>query len=71
VAFLDPEAIQRKIGADRRRMATNMDPRIKCNNHYCIHKKDTAMWLYIKDKKSTKNYDGWCWPGLLPYLDFI
>jgi alpha 1,3-glucosidase len=47
-----------------------LDPHIKTDNNYYIHKEATALGLYIKDKNGVKDYDGWCWPGSSSYLDF-
>ena len=68
--FPHPEEMQKKLGGDGRRMVTIIDPHIKRDNNYYIHKEATALGLYIKDKKFEKDYDGWCWPGSSSYLDF-
>ena len=69
-AFPHPKEMQKKLGGDGRRMVTIVDPHIKRDNNYYIHKEATALGLYIKDKKGEKDYDGWCWPGSSSYLDF-
>jgi alpha 1,3-glucosidase len=69
-AFPNPEEMQRKLGMDGRRMVTIIDPHIKRDDNYYIHKEATALGLYIKDKKAEKDFDGWCWPGSSSYLDF-
>ena len=68
--FPNPEEMQNKLAADGRRMVTIIDPHIKTDNKYHIHKEATALGLYIKNKDGTKDYDGWCWPGSSSYLDF-
>ena len=68
--FPNPEEMQKKLAADGRRMVTIIDPHIKTDKNYYIHKEATALGLYIKDKDGTKDYDGWCWPGSSSYLDF-
>ncbi|KAL7537615.1 hypothetical protein ACHAXR_007963, partial [Thalassiosira sp. AJA248-18] len=68
--FPHPEDMQKKLGGDGRRMVTIIDPHIKRDNNYYIHKEATALGLYIKDKKGEKDFDGWCWPGSSSYLDF-
>ena len=68
--FPNPEKMQKKLGGDGRRMVTIIDPHIKRDNNYYIHKEATALGLYIKDKKGEKDFDGWCWPGSSSYLDF-
>ena len=69
-AFPDPAAMQKKLGGQGRRMVTIIDPHIKRDNGYYIHKQATSRGLYIKDKKGEKDYEGWCWPGSSSYLDF-
>ena len=51
-------------------MVTIIDPHIKRDNNYYIHKEATSRGLYIKDRTGKKDYDGWCWPGSSSYLDF-
>jgi len=68
--FPRPQEMQKKLGGDGRRMVTIIDPHIKRDNNYYIHKEATALGLYVKDKKGEKDYDGWCWPGSSSYLDF-
>ncbi len=69
-AFPNPKEMQRKLGSDGRRMVTIIDPHIKRDDNYYIHKEATALGLYIKDKNADKDFDGWCWPGSSSYLDF-
>ncbi|KAL9189094.1 hypothetical protein ACHAXT_011584 [Thalassiosira profunda] len=68
--FPHPEQMQKKLGGDGRRMVTIIDPHIKRDNNYYIHKEATALGLYVKDKNGKKDFDGWCWPGSSSYLDF-
>jgi len=68
--FPNPEEMQKKLAADGRRMVTIIDPHIKTDNNYYIHKEASALGLYIKDKNGDKDYEGWCWPGSSSYLDF-
>jgi alpha 1,3-glucosidase len=68
--FPNPADMQNKLAADGRRMVTIIDPHIKTDNNYYIHKEATSLGLYIKNKDYTKDYDGWCWPGSSSYLDF-
>lgn len=49
---------------------TIVDPHVKRDNAYYIHKESTAKGLYVKDKDGKKDFDGWCWPGSSSYLDF-
>jgi len=68
--FPNPVAMQEKLNAQGRKMVTIVDPHMKRDNDYYIHKQATAKGLYIKDKTGKKDYDGWCWPGSSSYLDF-
>jgi len=68
--FPHPEEMQQKLSSQGRRMVTIIDPHIKRDNDYYIHKEATAKGLYIKDKDGQTDYDGWCWPGSSSYLDF-
>ena len=66
--FPNPAEMQEKLWSQGRRMVTIIDPHIKRDNNYYIHKEATAKGLYIKN--GDKDYDGWCWPGSSSYLDF-
>jgi alpha 1,3-glucosidase len=68
--FPNPIAMQDKLSGQGRKMVTIIDPHIKRDDRYYIHKEATAKGLYIKDKSGKKDYDGWCWPGSSSYLDF-
>ena len=68
--FPNPKEMQEKLASQGRRMVTIIDPHIKRDDSYYIHKEATAKGLYIKDKTGKKDYDGWCWPGSSSYLDF-
>lgn len=68
--FPNPVEMQKKLASEGRRMVTIIDPHIKRDDNYHIHKEATSRGLYIKDKDGKKDYDGWCWPGSSSYLDF-
>lgn len=68
--FPHPKTMQETLWAQGRRMVTIIDPHVKRDDHYYIHKEATAKGLYIKNKEGKKDYDGWCWPGSSSYLDF-
>ena len=68
--FPNPVDMIKKLDSQGRRMVTIIDPHIKRDNNYYIHKEATAKGLYIKDKSGKKDFDGWCWPGSSSYLDF-
>ena len=50
-------------------MVTIVDPHIKRDPNYHVHKEATAKGLYILNKDG-ENFDGYCWPGQSSYLDF-
>lgn len=68
--FPAPIPMQEKLSSQGRKMVTIIDPHIKRDDNYYIHKTATAKGLYIKDKNGKVDYDGWCWPGSSSYLDF-
>ena len=68
--FPNPKDMQHNLASQGRRMVTIIDPHIKRDEKYYIHKEATAKGLYIKDKDGVNDYDGWCWPGSSSYLDF-
>ena len=68
--FPNPIPMQEKLNSQGRKMVTIIDPHIKRDDNYYIHKTATSKGLYIKDKDGKKDYDGWCWPGSSSYLDF-
>lgn len=67
--FPNPIEMQNNVSAQGRKMVTIIDPHIKRDGSYRIHKEATDLGLYIKDKGGG-DYDGWCWPGSSSYLDF-
>ncbi|KAG6552344.1 hypothetical protein Mapa_006198 [Marchantia paleacea] len=70
VLFPNPKEMQDKIAAKGRKMVTIVDPHIKRDNNYYIHKEAQSKGFYIKDKHG-RDYDGWCWPGSSSYLDML
>ncbi|CAA7034893.1 unnamed protein product [Microthlaspi erraticum] len=70
VLFPHPEEMQKKLAAKGRRMVTIVDPHIKRDDSYFLHKEATQMGYYVKDS-SGKDFDGWCWPGSSSYIDML
>ncbi|XP_051117289.1 probable glucan 1,3-alpha-glucosidase [Andrographis paniculata] len=68
--FPNPEEMQKKLAAKGRRMVTIVDPHIKRDDSYYIHKEATEKGYYVKDATG-KDFDGWCWPGSSSYLDMV
>jgi mannosyl-oligosaccharide alpha-1,3-glucosidase len=67
--FPDPVSMQEALAAQGRKMVTIIDPHIKRDDDYYVHKEATEKGLYIKDKDGN-DFDGFCWPGQSSYLDF-
>ncbi|CAN6459215.1 unnamed protein product [Victoria cruziana] len=70
VLFPDPEGMQKKLAAKGRKMVTIVDPHIKRDDSYKIHKEASEKGYYVKDS-SGSDFDGWCWPGSSSYLDML
>eukprot|EP00471_Norrisiella_sphaerica_P010155 CAMPEP_0184499630 /NCGR_PEP_ID=MMETSP0113_2-20130426/42018_1 /TAXON_ID=91329 /ORGANISM="Norrisiella sphaerica, Strain BC52" /LENGTH=701 /DNA_ID=CAMNT_0026887607 /DNA_START=30 /DNA_END=2135 /DNA_ORIENTATION=- len=69
--FPNPIEMQNRLKAKGRKMVTIIDPHIKRDSGYHVHKDAEAQGLYVKDKSGSKPYEGWCWPGSVSYLDFF
>ncbi|CAN8075317.1 unnamed protein product [Agarophyton chilense] len=67
--FPDPAGLMNHIAARGRKMVTIIDPHIKRDNKYAIHRMGQEQKLYVK-KPDGKPFDGWCWPGSSSYFDF-
>lgn len=68
--FPHPEEMQNKLAGKGRHMVTIVDPHIKREDSYYIHKEASDKGHYVKDATG-KDYDGWCWPGSSSYLDML
>ncbi|KAF5199205.1 Alpha-glucosidase [Thalictrum thalictroides] len=68
--FPHPEEMQNKLAAKGRHMVTIVDPHIKRDESYFLHKEASEKGHYVKDA-SGRDYDGWCWPGSSSYLDML
>ena len=67
--FPEPAKMQNTLAGHTRKMVNIVDPHIKRDNGYYVHKEATSQGMYVKDV-SGKDYEGWCWPGSSSYLDF-
>ncbi|MQL90678.1 hypothetical protein Taro_023276 [Colocasia esculenta] len=70
VLFPNPEEMQTKLFAKGRRMVTIVDPHIKRDESFHLHKEATQKGYYVKDA-SARDFDGWCWPGSSSYPDTL
>ncbi|XP_076949763.1 putative glucan 1,3-alpha-glucosidase [Bidens hawaiensis] len=68
--FPHPEEMQKDLFSRGRRMVTIVDPHIKRDDNYHIHKEASKNVYYVKDA-SGKDFDGWCWPGSSSYIDMV
>ncbi len=51
--------MQQNISSHGRRMVTIVDPHIKTDRNYHIHKEATDKGLYIKEMDGTTDFKGW------------
>ncbi|KAK7316926.1 hypothetical protein RJT34_00747 [Clitoria ternatea] len=70
VLFPHPEEMQRKLSAKGRHMVTIVDPHIKRDENFHLHKEASQKGYYVKDA-SGNTFDGWCWPGSSSYPDTL
>uniref|UniRef100_A0A1D1Z7Q4 Probable glucan 1,3-alpha-glucosidase n=1 Tax=Anthurium amnicola TaxID=1678845 RepID=A0A1D1Z7Q4_9ARAE len=68
--FPNPEEMQNKLLAKGRDMVTIVDPHIKRDESFNLHKEATQKGYYVKDA-SGRDFDGWCWPGSSSYPDML
>ncbi|KNC72578.1 hypothetical protein SARC_14864, partial [Sphaeroforma arctica JP610] len=52
--------MQQGLADKHRHMVVIVDPHIKRDNNYAVHK--GAQNKYYVKKQNGADYDGWCWP---------
>ncbi|KAL4660010.1 neutral alpha-glucosidase AB-like isoform X1 [Arapaima gigas] len=67
--FPQPREMLQGLMDKRRKMVAIVDPHIKVDSGYKIHKEIHSKNLYVKNKDGG-DYEGWCWPGTAGYPDF-
>lgn len=67
--FPHPEQMQADIARKGRKMVTIVDPHIKRDPGYYIHKDALDRAFYVKSSDGTP-FEGHCWPGSSSYPDF-
>lgn len=67
-AFPHPAEMQNDIASRGRKMVTIVDPHVKRDYSYYIHKEASDKKYYVQNKDGAE-FDGWCWPGSSSYLD--
>lgn len=60
--FPNPVAMQEDLASRGRKMVTIVDPHVKRDHSYYIHKEASEKKYYVR-KKDGSEFDGWCWPG--------
>ncbi|KAH7315741.1 hypothetical protein KP509_21G063300 [Ceratopteris richardii] len=68
--FPNPKEMQEKLASKGRHMVTIVDPHIKRDDGFFLHKEATSKGYYVKDIHG-RDFDGWCWPGSSSYLDML
>ena len=67
--FPNPVKMQDALASTGRRMVTIVDPHVKRDPSYRVHKTATELGLYVRTANNASDFDGWCWPGSSGYLD--
>ncbi|KAK6477682.1 neutral alpha-glucosidase AB [Huso huso] len=67
--FPSPRDMLQGLQSKKRKMVTIVDPHIKVDSDYKIHKEVRSHGYYTKTKDGS-DYEGWCWPGTAGYPDF-
>ncbi|KAH7292375.1 hypothetical protein KP509_29G065300 [Ceratopteris richardii] len=68
--FPNPKEMQQKLANKGRHMVTIVDPHIKRDDGFFVHKEATSKGYYVKDAHG-RDFDGWCWPGSSSYPDML
>ena len=69
-SFPTPEKMFNEVDYFSRKVVLIVDPHIKRDKNYFVHKAAEEQGLYIRDSSGEKDFDGWCWPGSSSYIDF-
>eukprot|EP00924_Labyrinthula_sp_SR-Ha-C_P015591 maker-scaffold_4-snap-gene-4.37-mRNA-1 protein AED:0.05 eAED:0.07 QI:0/0/0/1/1/1/6/0/982 len=67
--FPNPAEMFKKVAASGRKSVVVVDPHVKRDKRYEVHKQLESKGMYIR-KSDGKDFDGWCWPGSSSYPDF-
>lgn len=68
--FPDPLGLIATLNSTGRRLTFIIDPHIKRDENYFLHRECTARNFYVKNTTGI-DYEGDCWPGLSSYIDFF
>ncbi|KAA8491331.1 putative glucan 1,3-alpha-glucosidase [Porphyridium purpureum] len=69
--YPNPVQLQHDIDARGRKMVTIIDPHVKRDGNYALHRFAEENGLYVKEADGTTDYVGFCWPGSSSYFDFV
>jgi len=69
--FSEPEIMQRNLSAKGRKLVTIVDPHIKRDNGYYVHKEAMEKHYYVLRPDGKSDYEGHCWPGTSSWVDFM
>jgi alpha 1,3-glucosidase len=68
--FPDPIAMQDALAAHGRKLVTIVDPHIKRDGNYYVHKEALALDAYVRKADNSAEFDGHCWPGSSSWPDY-
>jgi len=69
--FSQPEVMLKNLSDKGRKLVTIVDPHIKRDNSYYVHKEASEKSLYVLRPDGTTDYEGHCWPGSSSWIDFM
>ena len=67
--FPDPARMQDALASTGRKTVVIVDPHVKRDPAYRVHKAATELGLYVRAADNGSDFEGWCWPGSSGYLD--
>lgn len=68
--FPNPKEMINKVASTGRKVVTIIDPHIKVDDNYYVHKEAKAKGFYIKNEGGSSDFEGHCWPGTSSWVDF-
>jgi len=69
--FSQPEVMQKNLSAKGRKLVTIVDPHIKRDSSYDLHKEAAEKHYYVLQPDGTRDFEGHCWPGTSSWIDFM
>jgi len=70
--FTNPEQMQEALAAKGRKLVAIVDPHIKRDENYHVHKQAISRQLYVQSSNGGSGaYEGSCWPGSSSWVDFL